>query len=145
MQVSEAVRGQVGAGYTFRQFGLLKPRRMRNGKVNLNTSPAGWAKYAVDEEVVLFLYRQAAWTGLRTTVGLGQGQLEVRAGNIASQFDNMGLFENVTVEHNLLNDSDKRLLGTKKGAVNGDSFMSFVRRAINDKWIEKGKMRHAKK
>lgn len=145
VQVNEALRGQVGETYTFRQFGLTKPRKMENGKINLNVTPDGWSKYEQGEDVVLFLYKQASMTGLRTTVGLGQGKLKLSGGNITSQFDNAGLFENVDVANNLLNDSDKRLLATKKGPLNAESFMSFVRRAVKGKWIEGGKMHHAKK
>jgi hypothetical protein len=145
VQVSEAFRGQVGEEYTFRQFGLTKPRKMENGKVYLGVTPDGWSKYATGEDVVLFLYKQASMTGLRTTVGLGQGKLEVSGGNVTSQFGNEGLFENVEVTNNLLNDRDKRLLGTKKGPVNTESFISFVRRAVKGNWVEGGKMRHAKK
>src|SRR5215510_8422345 len=71
VQVNEALRGQVGEEYTFRQFGLNKPRKLENGKVYLGVTPEGWAKYNAGEEVVLFLYQQASMTGLRTTVGLG--------------------------------------------------------------------------
>ena len=81
---------------------------------------------------------------LRTTAGLSQGKFAVAAGGATSQNDNLGLFQNVAVDQSVLNDNDKRLLATKKGAVNADSLLSFVRRAVNDKWIEKGKMRHAK-
>jgi hypothetical protein len=145
VQVSEAFRGQAGEEYTFRQFGLTKPRKMENGKVYLGVTPEGWSKYRQGEEVVLFLYKQASVTGLRTTVGLGQGKLEVSGGNVTSQFGNEGLFENVEVSNNLLNDRDKRMLATKRGPVNTESFISFVRRAVKGKWIEGGKMRHAKK
>jgi hypothetical protein len=37
------------------------------------------------------------------------------------------------------------LLATKRGAVNAEGFMSFVRRAVKDKWIEGGKLKHVKK
>ncbi len=145
IQVSESLRGRFEKEYTYRQFGLLKPRSMGNGKVNLNVTPDGWSKYSQGEDVVLFLYKRAAKTGLRTTVGLGQGKLAIKGGNVASQFDNVGLFDNVEVDTKLLNDRDKRLLGTKKGAVNKESFMSFVRKAVKNKWIEGGKLRNAKK
>ena len=145
LQVTEAFRGQFGEEYTFRQFGLTAPRSMGDGRVNLNVTPDGWSKYKEGEDTLLFLYKQASITGLRTTVGPGQGKLAVNAGNIVSQFENDGLFANVLVNNNLLNDRDKRMLGTKKGAVNAESFISFVRRAVRDRWIEGGKMRHAKK
>lgn len=145
LQVTEALRGQFSEEYTFRQFGLLKPRSTGNGKINLNVTPDGWSKYKQGEDVVLFLYKEASITGLQTTTGLGQGKIAVSGGNVESQFGNEGLFENVEVDAKLLNDRDKRLLGTKKGPVNKESFLSFVRKAVNNKWIEGRKMRHAKK
>jgi hypothetical protein len=144
LQVTEGLRGQVGEEYTFRQFGLKQPRKMDNGKVYLGVSPDGWARYAVGEDAMLFLYKRASLTGLQTTVGLGQGKVVFQGGNAISQSGKIGLFENVDVDARLLNDKDKRLLGTKKGAVNADGFLSFVRRAVKDKWIEGRKMRHAK-
>jgi hypothetical protein len=145
VSVDEALRGQVGDEYTFRQFGLTKPRSMGNGKVNLSVTPDGWSKYAVGENSMLFLYKRASMTGLQTTVGLGQGKVVFEGGNAVSQAGNEGLFENVEVNNNLLNDKDKRLLATKRGAVNAEGFMSFVRRAVKDKWIEGGKLKHVKK
>ena len=145
VQVNEAVRGNVGNEYTFRQFGLTQPRQLENGKTYIGVTPEGWSKYKDGEDVVLFLYKQASMTGLRTTVGLGQGKVLFQNGNATSQFDNKGLFENVEVNAGLLNEKDKRLLATKKGAVNADGFMSFVRRAVTNRWIEGGKIRHAKK
>ena len=145
MTVSESLRGQLGEEYTFRQFGLKEPRRIDNGKVYLGTTPEGWAKYAVGDDAMMFLYQRASMTGLQTTVGLGQGKVMFQGGNAVSQAGNEGLFENVEVNQNLLNEKDKRLLATKKGAVNADGFQSFVRRAVKGNWIEGGKLRHAKK
>lgn len=144
IQVNEALRGQVGAEYTFRQFGLTKPRSLGNGKIYLGTTPEGWSKYEVGEDTMLFLYKHATQTGLQTTVGLGQGKVVFRGGNALSQAGNEGLFENVTADGNLLNVKDKRILATKKGEVNADGFKSFVRRAVNGRWIEGGKLRHVR-
>lgn len=75
--VAEAIRGDVGTEYTFRQFGLLKPRSMGNGMVNLMVTPAGWTTYTQGEETILFLNRHARYTGLQTTVGLSHGKFTV--------------------------------------------------------------------
>jgi hypothetical protein len=144
IEVKETLRGQVGEEYTFRQFGLTQPRKMDNGKVYIGTTPEGWSKYEVNEDAMFFLYKPASMTGLQTTTGLGQGKVMFKGGNAISQAGNEGLFENVDVNAGLLNDKDKRLLATKRGAVNAESFKSFVRRAVNGKWIEGGKMRHVK-
>lgn len=145
LHVRESIRGAAGEKYTFRQFGLVSPKKMGNGKVNLNVTPAGWATYSHGEDVVLFLYEKARLTGLQTTTGLGQGKVALKGGNAESQFGNVGLFENVVVDQKLVNDRDKRLLATKKGAVNADSLLSFVRKAVKGRWVEGGKLRHAKK
>ena len=55
MHVADAIRGQVSGDYSFRQFGLLKPRDMGNGQTNLMVTPAGWATYTKGEETILFL------------------------------------------------------------------------------------------
>jgi hypothetical protein len=144
IEVKETLRGQVGDEYTFRQFGLTKPRSMGNGKVYIGTTPEGWSRYEVNEDAMFFLYKPAPMTGLQTTTGLGQGKVMFKGGNAISQAGNEGLFENVDVNAGLLNDKDKRLLATKRGAVNAEGFTSFVRRAVNGKWIEGGKLRHAK-
>ena len=144
IEVKETLRGQVGEEYTFRQFGLTKPRSMGNGKVYIGTTPEGWSKYEVNEDAMFFLYKPASMTGLQTTTGLGQGKVMFKGGNAISQAGNEGLFENVDVNAGLLNDKDKRLLATKRGAVNAEGFKSFVRRAVNGKWIEGGKLRHVK-
>lgn len=142
IQVTETFRGSVGGEYTFRQFGLLKPRKI-DGRLYLGVTPSGWSTYAANEEVILFLHKAASVTGLRTTAGLNQGKFAVRAGSALSQGENVGLFENVAVDKTMLTNNDKRLFATKKGAVNAESLTSFVRRAVNDKWIERGKMRRA--
>ena len=143
VRVKETIRGTVAGEYTFRQFGLLTPRKTGDGRININVTPSGWATYKHGEEVILFLYNAASVTGLRTTVGLKQGKFGINLGAAMSQSDNAGLFEGVAVDQSLLNDTDKRVLATKKGPVNAEAFVSLVRRAVKDQWIQKGKMRRA--
>ncbi len=143
LQVSEALKGQPGQEFTFRQFGLLAPKRMGDGRVNLMVTPASWSTYAKGEESVFFLRRAASWTGLRTTVGLSQGQFRVSAAGAANAINNAGLFERVAVDPGLLGDAEQRVMGTTRGAVNARSFTSLIRQAVDGKWIENGRMRHA--
>jgi hypothetical protein len=143
MKVRETLRGATGDVYTFRQFGLLKPRSMGNGLVNYMANPAGWATYRPNEEVILFLYKAAKRTGLRTTVGLGQGKFSVQAGRATSQQGNLGLFEGVAVDDGLLADADKRMLATSRSPVSAGALLSLVRRAVQGRWIETRRMRHA--
>jgi hypothetical protein len=141
LHVADAIRGQVGSDYTFRQFGLLKPRKLGNGLTNIAVTPAGWATYRKGEESILFLYRQARLTGLQTTVGLGQGQFRVSMAGAKNHVDNAGLFEHMQVDNHLLSDSDRRVMNTGKGAVNAKAFVALVRKMVADRWIEQGGMR----
>jgi hypothetical protein len=141
LQVAEAIRGQVGSAYTFRQFGLLKPRSLGNGLANVTVTPAGWATYRKGEETILFLYRHAQWTGLQTTVGLGQGQFKVAMAGASNHVDNAGLFAHMQVDPGLLSESDRRVINTERGAINAKAFVSLVRKIVADRWIEQGGLR----
>jgi hypothetical protein len=140
MHVAEAIRGSVGAEYTFRQFGLLKPRSMGNGMVNLMVTPSGWTTYTPGETAILFLNPHAKYTGLQTTVGLAQGKFKISMAGATNGTNNTGLFEHVKVSPSLLNASDQALLSTKKGAVDAKSFVSLVRKAVDGRWVEQGSM-----
>jgi len=143
IQVKDALRGEFGKEYTFRQFGLKAPRKV-DGKIFLAATPEGWAKYAVGEDVLLFLYPRATKTGLRTTAGLGQGKIKIESGNARSQLNNDRLFDGVEV-NTTLDEAENRLVASKGGAVNSESLISFVRRAVKERWIERRVMRNAKK
>jgi len=144
IRVAESIKGQVSGTYTFRQFGLLKPRKMDNGLTNLMVTPASWATYTKGEETILFLHKSAAWTGLRTTAGLGQGKFNVQMAGATNQINNSGLFKGVYVDPTVLGDNEKRVMATKKGPVNAKSFVALVKQAVDGKWVEKGKMRNEK-
>lgn len=140
LRVAEKIRGDVPEYYTFRQFGLLAPRDMGNGTVNLNVSPDGWPSFAVGEQVVLFLYREAAWTGLRTTVGLFQGKFTVADGQVSNVIDNHGLFQGVSVASSDLTDGEAKALDSSGEPVPAKDFLGLVRRAVAEQWIERGVM-----
>lgn len=142
VHVAEAIRGEVGTEYTFRQFGLLKPRSMGNGLVNLVVTPAGWTTYEKGEDTILFLNRHAKYTGLQTTVGLGRGKFRISMAGASNNANNSGLFAHVKIEPNLLASSDRRMMSSKEGAVDTKAFVSLVRKAVKDRWIEQGSMRN---
>jgi len=144
LQVFESLKGQVNGEFTFRQFGLLKPRKMENGLTNLMVTPASWATFTQGEETILFLHKQAAWTGLRTTAGLGQGKFNVQMAGAVNQVNNSGLFQNVYVDPTVLGTNEKRVMATAKGPVNAKSFAALVKHAVDGQWVEKGKMRNEK-
>jgi hypothetical protein len=141
LHVSEALRGQVSGDYTFRQFGLLKPRAMSNGRVNLMVTPAGWATYSKGEETILFLHKHAAWTGLQTTVGLGQGKFKIAMATATNQGNNAGLFQHMNMNLALLGEKERRVLMTQSGPVNVNAFVSLIKQAVQNQWVEKGSMR----
>ena len=142
LHVNDAVRGQVGNEYTFRQFGLLKPRRMGNGLTNVMVTPAGWATYKKGEETILFLFKRAKYTGLQTTVGLGHGKFNVALAGAANRAGNAGLFSHVSVDPGLVADSDRRVMNTSHGAVNAKAFVRLVHKIVDGRWIEQGSMRN---
>jgi hypothetical protein len=142
VHVAEAIRGEVGTEYTFRQFGLLKPRSMGNGMVNLMVTPAGWTTYAQGEEAILFLNRHAKYTGLQTTVGLAHGKFKISRAGASNDANNSGLFAHVKVDPTLLAGSERQMLSNKQGAVDATAFVSLVRKAVNGRWIEQGSMRN---
>ena len=146
IDVSEAIRGAVGNTYTFRQFGLLQPRDMGKGYVNLNVTPEGWATYQEGKEVMLFLYKAATLTGLRTTVGLFQGKFNIENGRVSNRINNKGLFDKVSVEQQIAEENVmvEKLLKAKKGPINAEMFISFVRKAVQERWIEERRMSHEK-
>ena len=57
--------------------------------------------------------------------------------------NNAGLFDDVLVDPTLLGETEKRVMATKKGAVNARAFAALVKQAVLGNWVEKGRMRHA--
>jgi hypothetical protein len=144
LDVSETVKGTAGATYTFRQFGLTAPRSLGNGRRYLGVSPDGWPRFAEGENVVLFLYKQAARTGLRTTVGLLQGKFLERDGRMVNGIENDGLFQDVRVKDSLLSPAEAKMLKRDGKPVPADALLSFVRKAVHGRWIEKKELDHVK-
>ena len=126
--------------YTFRQFGLLKPRTMENGHKLLAVAPEGFARWIEGETVVAFMYKPASRTGLQTTAGMAQGKLRLVNGKLVNEFNNAGLFEGVEIADGLLTSEQHNML-TTPGAVDAGAFMDLVERAVSEGWIENGEMR----
>jgi hypothetical protein len=140
-----ARRGPVGTAaeapvYTFRQFGLLKPRVMDNGRTFLGVTPEGFARWHEGETVIAFLHKPASMTGLQTTAGLAQGKLVLRNGRYANEFNNRGLFEGVEVTRGLLTPAQQNML-LNPGPADAGALMELIERAVADNWIERGEMR----
>ena len=139
--VSESLRGDAVPSYTFRQFGLKEPREI-DGRTYLGVSPEGWPTWNERESVMLFLTPPARLTGLQTTVGLGQGKLSLRNGQLASSARNMGLFRDIEITASGLSRAQLEMLETDGKAVDANPFISLVRRAVDENWIENGAMRN---
>lgn len=144
VNVKETIRGNQGATYTFRQFGLLAPRDMGNGKINLNTTLDGWPSFKTDQEVTLFLYQAGAITGFRTTVGLLQGKFDSRGEMLSNAINNRGLFDNMEIDTQLLSAAEQKLIASTEGPMNRETFVDFVRKVVAQNWIETGKVSNAK-
>ena len=140
--VSSSAKGnhQEASEYTFRQFGLLEPRRMDNGHDLLAVAPDGFARWHEGETIVAFMYKSAAQTGLRTTAGMAQGKLTLVNGMLVNEFNNAGLFAGVEIDSELLSSEERNML-TSAGAVDAQTFMNLVSRAVSEDWIASGEMR----
>lgn len=137
VEISQTLRGKESGTYTFRQFGLMSPRLSADGTKKMLPAPSGFPKFAENDEVLLFLSRPAEVTGLRTTYGLGAGRFSYGPGRIENDLANEGLFRNVSLETGLATSNDVRMLETEIGAVNPETFQSFVERAVTGNWVEK--------
>jgi hypothetical protein len=143
IKVADTIRGQKAETYTFRQFGLDKPRKLANGRTYL-ARPTGWPTWRKDEAAIVFLYSKARTTGLQTTVGLGHGKLSLANGVAMNGYDNVGLFSGVRANRGLLTSDEQAMLGTKKGPVDADTLRKFLHRAVDGNWVTKGSIANAK-
>ena len=126
--------------YTFRQFGLTKPRKQPNGKQLLAVSPEGFPRWHANETVVVFMHKAAKKTGLRTTAGMANGKFVMQGGKLTNEFNNLGIFNGLEFKPGLLTESENNMLKAA-GAVNAADFMSLVGKAVSQQWISKGEMK----
>ncbi|MGR5206793.1 MULTISPECIES: hypothetical protein [Vibrio] len=142
IKVSSAAKGAhaKGSNYTFRQFGLTKPRTLPNGTQMLAVSPEGFPRWNQDEAVIVFMYKAAKLTGLRTTAGMAHGKFNVRGNKVVNEFNNYGIFENLEFADGVLSPSEQAML-QNPGAYNAADFMGLVGKAVSEQWISNGKMK----
>ena len=134
--IRETIRGTESGSYTFRQFGLQTPRPSADGTKIMMPAPESFPRYAEGEEVMLFLYKPASMTGLRTTTGMVQGKFTLEAGRAENAIANEGLFEQISLQPGIATDNDQRMLDTSIGAVSAETFTTFVNRAVTQGWVE---------
>ena len=139
LTIGEPIRGELSGAYKFRQFGLLKPRPVGDGSRTMMPSPPGFPKYERGEHLVLFLRPSAKWTGFRMPAGVTSGKFVLGPGRVENGMGNAGLFYNVKLQKGLASATDKRMMAAG-GAANPESFLSFVRRAVHEHWVETGRM-----
>jgi hypothetical protein len=145
LKVMDMIRGAKGETYTFRQYGLDKPRTMPDGRVYLGGRPSSWPTWRKDEVAIVFLYPKAKFTGLQTTVGLGYGKVSVGSGVAMNAYDNTGLFSGVNVNRTLLDSAEKKMFDTRKGPVDSEAFRKFLHRAVAGNWVKNGSIANAKR
>ncbi|MGA9574478.1 MAG: hypothetical protein WBS20_11085, partial [Lysobacterales bacterium] len=111
--------------------------------VNLMVTPAGWPTYAKGEQVMLFLNKPASQTGFQTTAGLTQGKFSIRGSEIANGINNDALFAGVKI-NGRLNPAQQDIVNQGEGSYKTDEFVSLVKTAVSEKWIQNGVMTNEK-
>ena len=141
LDVGQTLKGERNSSYTFRQFGLIEPKSMGDGRVNLMVTPAGWPTYVKGEQVMLFLHKPASKTGFQTTAGLTQGKFTIKGKKIANDIGNDSLFAGVKITGQMTR-SQQDLVNQPGGAYATEAFLSLVKTAVEENWIENGVMTH---
>ena len=91
---------------------------------------------------MVFLHQPARLTGLRTTVGLGQGKFHMRDGQLMNSEQNLGIFKNMKVDSRRLTKDEAAMLRTDGAAVDAGRFIGLVRTAVQQDWVGKGVLRN---
>jgi hypothetical protein len=129
LQVAEAIKGTAGGNYTFRQFGLMAPRDLGDGRTYVGVSPDGFPRFKVGEQVIVFLHARTA-LGFQSSAGLLQGKFLVENSQVFNGINNAGLFEDIAVDPELLTDAEQKMITKQEGKCPAATFRSFVRKAI---------------
>ena len=141
LDVGQTLKGERNSSHTFRQFGLIEPKSMGDGRVNLMVTPAGWPTYVKGEQVMLFLHKPASKTGFQTTAGLTQGKFTIKGKKIANDIGNDSLFAGVKITGQMTG-AQQDLVNQPGGAYATEAFLSLVKTAVEENWIENGVMTH---
>ncbi|MEL6674583.1 MAG: hypothetical protein AAFR61_20400 [Bacteroidota bacterium] len=134
LQVYETLKGKAAGTFSFRQFGLIKPRRLANGKQYLGVTPPEWPRFTPGEEVLLFLYKGSAVSGLRSTAGLVQGKFLLQQGRALNGAGNAWLFEGLDGYPMQLSAAEQKMM-LQGGAVPQGVFLGLLRKAVSQSWF----------
>ena len=137
-QVTEQIKGSVGRTISFRQYGLVKPRKV-DETTALVKRVLLMPTYQEEREYVLFLGRDSR-LGLTSPVGLHQGafaiQRDSQGRKVASNgLMNRGLFKDLDPKEMSrldLTQTEKNLTTTRKGAFPLRDFHSLVKKFARD-------------
>jgi hypothetical protein len=130
LQVAEAMKGAAGGSYTFRQFGLMEPRDMGDGRMYVGVSPDGFPKFTVGEQVIVFLYARTS-LGFQSSAGLLQGKFDIENSQVFNGINNAGLFKDITVDSEHLTDAEQKMIATVEGKCPAETFKDLVRKAVD--------------
>jgi hypothetical protein len=143
LDVGQSIKGDHGSNYTFRQFGLIEPKSTGDGRVNLMVTPVGWPVYAKGEQVLLFLHKPASETGFQTTAGLTMGKFTIQGNQIANGINNESLFAGMQF-NGPLSPAHQDLVNKPGGSYATKDFLSLIKTAVENNWIENGVMTNEK-
>lgn len=129
------------SAYTFRQYGLLRARKMDDGRYLLPAKIEGMPNWQVGEKVMAFMNKPAARSGFSTPVGLAQGKLTITGNKATNGFNNVGLFEGLEVAPGLLRRNEARMLENRAGGVDLNTLQGLVQRTVKNNWLATGAMR----
>jgi len=131
----------VKSDYTIRQYGLLRARKLDDGRYLLPAKIEGMPSWQVGEKVMAFMNKPAARSGFSTPVGLAQGKLTITGNKISNGFNNVGLFEGMVVAPGLLRRNEARMLENRAGGVDLNTLQGLVQRSLKNNWLSTGAMR----
>lgn len=129
------------SAYTFRQYGLLRARKLDDGRYLLPAKIEGMPNWQVGEKVMAFMNKPAARSGFSTPVGLAQGKLTITGNKATNGFNTVGLFEGLEVAPGLLRRSEARMLENRAGGVDLNTLQGLVQRTVKNNWLATGAMR----
>jgi hypothetical protein len=133
--IRESLKGNASGNYTFRQFGLAAPRDMGNGRTYVGVSPDGFPRFTAGEDVVVFLFATTS-LGFQSTAGLMQGKFTISGRELANEINNLGLFNDISVNPTQLTPAEQKMLDSNIGPLDTELFKGFVKKAVQQSWFD---------